>query len=154
MALADDVRRSDPVPGRGDALATLVHFGGEAPIHALVTALAVSHSGAVRVVDRLVEDGLVERRRRDDDRRAVTVALTRAGRRAATASARARAGTIRELLAPLDEKECGVLSALLERLLAARAGREDTALRTCRRCDAEVCGHPERCPVTVGTAAR
>jgi len=53
--------------------------GGPLPMSDLADRLACSRSTATRLCDRLVRDGLVERRSRAGDRRAVEVAVTRRG---------------------------------------------------------------------------
>ncbi len=53
------------------------------PIDALRRVLGITHSGTVRLVDRLVAAGLVERRAGTTDGRAVPLGLTPAGRRVA-----------------------------------------------------------------------
>ena len=53
-----------------------------------------------------------------------------------------------ELLAPLDAEQRAALSRLAEHLLAGVTTGRASARRVCRLCDADACGHPERCPVT------
>jgi DNA-binding MarR family transcriptional regulator len=52
---------------------------GTLPMSDLADRLACSRSTATRLCDRLVRDGLVERRSREDDRRSVEVVVTRRG---------------------------------------------------------------------------
>ena len=77
-------------PSAPAALAALEGYLGGEPIDALAQTLGLTHSGAVRLVDRLCEAGLAERRR-GGDARTVAVALTPAGRGAARGGADARA---------------------------------------------------------------
>jgi MarR family transcriptional regulator, negative regulator of the multidrug operon emrRAB len=70
------------------------------------------------------------------------------GRRAARRVLAGRQQTLAELLAPLGQRETAHLERLLERLLAAVTDDREAANRICRLCDPEVCGHPDRCPVT------
>src|SRR5436190_14741096 len=72
------------------ALVALHEFAGGRPIEFLAGALRVTHSRAVRVVDRLEEAGLAKRSAAAGDGRAVGVALTPAGRRVARRVAAAR----------------------------------------------------------------
>lgn len=53
---------------------------GEATMSELSKWLKISHGVATRTVDRLVEKGMVERRRDDADRRVVLVSLSKEGR--------------------------------------------------------------------------
>jgi DNA-binding MarR family transcriptional regulator len=53
---------------------------GKATMSELSSWLKISHGVATRTVDRLVEKGMVERRRDDEDRRVVFVSLSKDGR--------------------------------------------------------------------------
>lgn len=65
-----------------DALTAIRTAGGKMRVHQLCQALSEVPSSLSRRLDRLEDDGLVTRRAtpEPDDRRAVTVALTREGR--------------------------------------------------------------------------
>ena len=63
------------------ALVSLHEWAGGRPIDVLANALRVSHSRAVRVVDRLEAEGLVKRSIAPQDRRKVNLRLTRKGAR-------------------------------------------------------------------------
>jgi DNA-binding MarR family transcriptional regulator len=119
-----------------------------ASIDELRRVLGLSHSGGVRIVGRLEREGLVARRVDPADRRALRVELTAAGRREADTILAARRAALGSLLGALDPGEQDVLTALLERGLAAATHGEDDARHICRLCEPRVCGHPDRCPVT------
>ncbi|MGD9572584.1 MAG: MarR family winged helix-turn-helix transcriptional regulator [Thermoleophilia bacterium] len=70
-----------------------------------------------RMVDRLEREGLVSRGASPDDRRAVRVTLTPAGRAAAREGARAAVALDDEVFAALDPEERRVLAGLLGRVL-------------------------------------
>jgi MarR family transcriptional regulator, negative regulator of the multidrug operon emrRAB len=112
----------------------------------LSRALARSHSATVRLVDGLVRGGLA-RRASAADPRAVLVALTPAGRAAATAVRRDRGQVLDQLVAALSETDVQALEPVLERLLAASATDADSRLRTCRLCDEARCESGRPCPV-------
>jgi DNA-binding MarR family transcriptional regulator len=119
------------------------------PIDALRRVLGLTHSGTVRLVDRLVAAGLVERRVRKTDGRAVPLGLTPAGRRVARRVLQSREAELEEILSVLTAEERETLSVLHDRLLGGMIGSREDARRTCRMCDPVGCGHPEgRCPVT------
>ncbi|MFD1721274.1 MarR family winged helix-turn-helix transcriptional regulator [Amnibacterium endophyticum] len=59
----------------------LLRSTGEMQVGQVGTTLGLSPSGATRFVARLDRDGWLHRRRATDDRRSVTVALTRKGER-------------------------------------------------------------------------
>ncbi|HEX6420487.1 MAG TPA: MarR family transcriptional regulator, partial [Acidimicrobiales bacterium] len=77
--IREEVEAASGLAGTGpDALATI----GLAPglrVDELAAMLRVSHSGAVRTVDRLAGAGLVVRRPAPDDRRRVALRLTDLG---------------------------------------------------------------------------
>jgi MarR family transcriptional repressor of emrRAB len=153
LAVADRIRASaERGAGQGGsgpaALVSLAGYLDGGPIDSLRGPLGLTHSAAVRVVDRLVAADLV-RRREGADRRSVAVALTPAGRRAAEEAARAREEALEAALAALDPAERAELARLHEKILATLTDGRAAAGHICRLCDAEACGHYRgRCPVT------
>jgi MarR family transcriptional repressor of emrRAB len=135
------------------ALVTLRNYAEGEPLDLLRRALALSHPGVVRLADRLQARGLVERHRSERDGRAVALRLTEAGRRAADAALAARADAIDAALETLDAGQRGALAPMLERMLGAQTTDPTASLVICRMCDPDVCGHPERCPVTQAAIA-
>lgn len=124
-------------------------------------AVGLTHSGGVRVVDRLVTDGLAERRPGPDGR-SVALALTSPGRRLARQVGDARMAALDETLGVLDEAEQAQLGTLLDKLVAGvvarrleqrRAGADPAGGWLCRLCDAVACQRPEgRCPAANAAA--
>ena len=130
------------------ALAALDVFLGGSSIDTVRKPLGLTHSAAVRLVDRLEVAGLV-RRGAGADGRSVAVFLTPAGRRAAAEVRESRMRAVAEVLAPLDADERSQLTTLAERLLGGLTSGRADAGHICRLCDADACGHAEgRCPVT------
>jgi DNA-binding MarR family transcriptional regulator len=129
------------------ALVALSDWLGGTTIDGLARVLDLSHSGAVRLVDRLEREGRVERRSGADGR-SVAVHLTPAGMAAAEALREAREAALVAVLGPLDAGERAQLTGLLGRLLGGMTPDRAAARRTCRLCDAQACGHPDHCPVT------
>ena len=79
----------------------------------------------------------------------MTVALTPAGQAAAAEVRTARVAALDDVLAALTPDERATLGALHEKLLAGLTGDRASALRICRLCDLEACGHHRgTCPVT------
>lgn len=158
-ALADEIREQtvDAVGEHGAAAAALVALSQSqdgAPIGRLADVLGLTHSGAVRLIDRLGELGYV-RRREAPDRRAVSVRLTARGRAAAGRVAAARAAATQPLLAAMAPADRAWLSATLETVieaivearLARRAAEGWSGAWLCRLCDFTACGRPDgRCP--------
>jgi DNA-binding MarR family transcriptional regulator len=135
------------------ALVTLRNYAEGEPLDLLRRALALSHPGVVRLADRLQARGLVERHRSERDGRAVALRLTRAGRRAADAALAARGEAIGAALGTLEPAERRALAPMLERMLGAQTTDSTASLVICRMCDPDVCGHPDRCPVTQAAIA-
>ena len=146
--------------GRGGqapaALVALEQFAGGGTIEQLRHVLGLTHSATVRLVDGLVVDGHVARRRPAGDRRSVALRLTPSGRAAARRIARARAEAVEETLSGLTGAERRSLTALAEHLtgdlavlrLEERArGEVPAGGWLCRLCDFQACGRSEgRCP--------
>ena len=85
LALSDRLATAAEPVGGATAAEALVALNGTAAggsIDALAGIVGLSHSGTVRLVDRLERDGHVERRRGADQRSAALI-LTPAGRRLA-----------------------------------------------------------------------
>ena len=149
LVVADRMREAAGMELSSAAVLTALEtFAGGASIDALRRVLGLSHSGGVRIVKRLEAEGLVAREPDPADRRAVRLHLTGDGRREARRLLAARQAALTPLLAGLGERESAALERLLERLLARATGSGEDANRICRLCDPEICGHPDRCPVT------
>ena len=95
-------------------LRTLSH--GPATMSELTASLGIACSSATGVVDRLVERGLAERTRPDDDRRTVNVALTKRGRHLHDACNEDRINLGRGMLEPLEPAERRRLLALFRKI--------------------------------------
>jgi MarR family transcriptional repressor of emrRAB len=122
--------------------------------------VGLTHSGAVRLVDRLEDAGYVTRRP-GPNARTVAVVLTRRGKAAAQRIRAARREAVSSALEHLNEAQrqqleelaATALAKLTEQRLALRAsGQMPPGGALCRLCDFVACGRPEgRCPVA-GTA--
>jgi len=85
----------------------------------LAEALRVDPSTATRAVQRLVKDGLAERRPSETDGRVVQVVSSRTGRRRHLAVAKRRVRAMRAMLAEFDADERVQLAELMSRFVAA-----------------------------------
>lgn len=116
----------------------------------------LSHSATVRLVDRLVERGLVTRRAAVDGRVAA-VHLTARGRRTAAAIRQARQAVLEDLVGHLPVEQRRSLTVVLDGMAAleVRPAPEGVAAADylCRLCDPDACGFPRRCPVTKAVRA-
>jgi len=128
------------------ALSALSEFLDGATIDRVHRVLGLTPSGAVRLVDRLVEGGLATRGPGPDGR-SRAVLLTPAGRGRATQVNGARASYLTSLLAGLSPAEVDDLHRLLGRVMANVVGAKDGGAWTCRLCDLTACGRKQgRCP--------
>lgn len=114
---------------RFDVLAQLYRSDGALSMGALSRRLMVSNGNVTGLIDRLVKEGIVDRRAAPNDRRVQMVSLTPKGRRAFEEVANDHRGWIAGLMRDLDRDELARLLALLARLkgsvLAATTTGED-----------------------------
>jgi DNA-binding MarR family transcriptional regulator len=155
-AIRDETEAATGMTGAGPAaLVALQKFLAGRPTEHLAQATGLTHSGAVRLVDRLVEDGLVERRPGRDGR-SLSIALTAKGRAQSRKVSAARARAVETVLAPLraDDRRAlvrladALVTSITEHRLDERAqGVVPTQGWLCRMCDLAACGRPQgRCP--------
>jgi MarR family transcriptional regulator, negative regulator of the multidrug operon emrRAB len=144
-------------PSAPAALAALHEFLEGQSVTQLSSVLGLTHSGTVRLVDRLAAEGLVERAGAQDGR-AVSIVLTRTGRRTAARILQARQESLQSALAALSPDDVDSLAAALDTMLTTvtLARAEERAARPndrpqpwlCRLCDFAACGRSEgNCPV-------
>jgi DNA-binding MarR family transcriptional regulator len=154
LTLSDAVREATEAAtgtagGLPAALVSLREWADGSPVEALAAAMRVSHSRAVRIVDRLEATGLARREPDPSDGRRALVRLEPAGRRLADRALRARARVLDSAVAALEPGELHDLDRLLAALLDATTVDTRAAMETCRLCDAHACGHEHgACPVT------
>ncbi|MGA3156659.1 MAG: MarR family transcriptional regulator [Steroidobacteraceae bacterium] len=132
------------------ALVTIGHNFGES-VEFLSGILQLSHSGCVRLVDKLAQEGLIERRA-GKDRRSVALYLTETGQQRKSDVLRARRDALNWVFEALDRRQQEHLTQLIEVMLKAITTSKAEADIICRLCEERVCAQ-ERCPVTLGAAA-
>lgn len=93
---------------------------GDERASVLAERLAVSRPTVTALVDSLVERGLIDREVAADDRRAVRLSITRAGRRAVAATGRALRTTLDDIVGRCAEP--AAVHAALDQLDAALDG--------------------------------
>jgi DNA-binding MarR family transcriptional regulator len=125
---------------------------GPLTIEFLRRIVGLSHSATVRLVDRLAEQDLVERRQ-GPDRRSRSVALTARGRRRAAGVQRRRAEMLAAALAALDSRERREFARLAGQVLAGLTTSRSQARFTCRLCDHGACRDAGGCPVDQAATA-
>ncbi|HYI35622.1 MAG TPA: MarR family winged helix-turn-helix transcriptional regulator [Thermoleophilaceae bacterium] len=151
LAATDRVRAAVDTPlGRAGAhAAALIHiqaYPGR-PVGALAPVLGISQPAAVKLADRLVTDGLLERGPGPDGRTG-SLRLTTSGERAARAALADRSGVLERVLEPLDPEDRERLLPLLAKLVAGLTDTRPGALTVCRMCDRDsCCGQPTGCPL-------
>lgn len=103
---------------RFDVMAALYRDREGLKMNELSKRLRVSNGNVTGIVDRLAEDGLVERIAIEGDRRATLVRLTSSGCDAFTVMAKAHEGWVNELLDGVDAEDAHHIGELLHRLPA------------------------------------
>ncbi|MEM6761729.1 MAG: MarR family transcriptional regulator [Pseudomonadota bacterium] len=99
---------------RFDLMAQLAKSEEDLTLGTLSRRLMVTNGNITGLVDRLVDDGLVQRRVRRADRRSATVRLTEEGRARFDEMAVAHRAWINELFGGLDASEQAALARLLK----------------------------------------
>jgi len=136
------------------ALSALAQFLDRPTLDQLRQVLGLTPSGAVRLVDRLVEAGLVSRGPGADGR-SRAVQLTAQGRRVAARIAHARARLLTGALAGLSGADRAALRDLLGRVMANVVQAKEGGPWTCRLCDLTACGRAGgHCPAATAAAAK
>jgi MarR family transcriptional regulator, negative regulator of the multidrug operon emrRAB len=134
----------------GKGCCTVIGYGTGPSNDKLRHILGLSPPGTVRLVDRLVVDGLVERCE-GRDKRAIALYLTKRGKALREELLKGRLAAIRPLLAPLTDDEMETFASLLHKVLSSMYPT-DMELRTlCRLCDDRVCSN---CPIPADKPAK
>lgn len=150
-------------PSAPIALTAMHEFLDGGSVTQLSSVLGLTHSGTVRLVDKLAVEGLVKRVGAEDGR-AVSVVLTGRGRRTAAQILQAREESLMDALGALSLKEIDDLAPALDAMLAAvtRARLEERSTQSarrqqpwlCRICDFAACGRSDgNCPVNNAVTA-
>lgn len=131
----------------GETAAALVLLGANPALTVaeIAEALGLTHSGAVRLVDRLCVSGLAERQS-GPDARAVHVRLTSAGARQRRRALLRRQAVLDHALQALSPSEEAAFAQMLDKLLRRMLEFPDQGHRFCRLCDEDLCV-PHGCPV-------
>jgi MarR family transcriptional repressor of emrRAB len=124
----------------------LIRENPDTRIEALARYLALSHSGTVRLVDRLSQAGWVARET-CDDKRAVVLVLTRAGQKVADRLLEGRRRRLGKALNGVSAADRKVLERILPQMLRNLVTDPAQADHTCRYCDSGACERNEGCPL-------
>ncbi|CAP42217.1 transcriptional regulator, MarR family [Bordetella petrii] len=130
----------------GETVAAVIVIGHSPTlsIDQLSRILRLSHAGAVRLVDRLVERGFVEKRPSALDRRTMSLALTPSGSRQRDELLALRKAALEALLAHVSAQDLEALERIAETVVAKLPDDALSALTTCRYCDERSCAS---CPM-------
>jgi len=151
VALGDSMDRAfDEACAVGDsapAAMILIQENPDTRIEALARYLELSHSGTVRLVDRLATAGWVARET-CEDKRAVVLALTKTGAKVAERLLDGRRRSLGKALQGINAADRKVLERLVPQMLNNLVGDRAAADHTCRFCDTKACAR-EGCPIDV-----
>lgn len=93
-------------------------YGGRRTMTSLSADVALTTGGMTRLVDRMVDAGLVVRQNSPSDRRSIHVVLTRSGKEVLQRAIAARVKSIEcHLMAPLNENDRAALTVALIKVL-------------------------------------
>ena len=149
LALADDFKSAmqDLAEGNESTCAALIVIGQESglSVDRLSKILRLSQPGTVRLIDRLAEARLVERKT-GSDRRSVALRLTDAGKRQVKSLLVGRQHALVQALRDLDPGERQVLAAIADKVLRGVNHTPVECDRRCRLCDDGTCPD-ETCPM-------
>ena len=136
-----------------DEPAAAIALIGRSPgwlIRQLSDDLGLSHAATVRLVDRLVADGLMQRTKSAKDARAIELTLTETGKQIYNNMLEIRHRYLGEFLSCLSDHEKDVLGKISEKLIGSIAKDTSGRSRTCRFCDVARC---KICPIDAAVAA-
>lgn len=151
MAISRAGERSDTA---AVALSAMLHFLDDPSIDRLAQVLGLTSSGTVRLVDRLVAAGDLERAAGPDGR-TTALRLTAAGRRRARDVSSARGDLLSSALDVLSPTERMTFGRLAGKILSGMIRPPGAVRWSCRLCDTTACGRAEgRCPVAAAAQAR
>jgi len=144
-AVGSAMARAAGLDSTGVSALLLVQAHPGLSITELAAALDLTHSGAVRTLERLVDRDLV-RRAPGPDRRTRGLYLTGSGDGVAQRALDARRRVLGTALGASAASEQEAFVRALEQVLAALPGTRADAWRICRTCEHAVCRGPA-CPV-------
>lgn len=130
----------------GETAAAVVRIGTtpRISIEELSTVLDLSHSAAVRLVEKLTSMDLVKRLS-GADKREVRLSLTRSGKTILKRIQAERSRILQRLVDGLPSADVQALSRILEVMMGRVASSIEEADHICRYCDEDVCPQG-RCP--------
>lgn len=148
QAVSDRVRMAiaEAFNAGGETAAALIAIGHEPgmSIGQIRQILRLSHAGAVRVVERLGDQGLVEKSQSSSDRRVVHVTLTLQGQAQRAELLGLRKAAVAALLGKVSAEDRVALERAAVAILSSVFCDPQGGWATCRLCDHARC---DDCPV-------
>lgn len=132
---------AEAMPQGGETVSAVIVIG-HAPamsIDQLSRILRLTHGGAVRLVERLVERNLVDKQPSASDRRVMTLALTPSGLQLRDKLLALRRDALTALLKHVSPDDLAPLERIAEIIVATLPDNARSALTTCRYCDERSC---------------
>ncbi|MCE7892023.1 MAG: MarR family transcriptional regulator [Sorangiineae bacterium PRO1] len=120
--ITKDLAARHGVTGPQLAVVKMLEPVGKLSLSELSWKIRARNSTVTGIIDRMEREGLVERRRSEDDRRVIHITLTRKGQRLATEIPVEPVQIFRQILSELSARDAAGLSRILTRL--ARRVRE------------------------------
>ena len=149
LAIADILmevsQKISKAPSRDNATLNSVLQWPGGTIEELSAVAGLSHSATVRLVDRGVKQGLLERRA-GHSAREVSIWLTAEGRKMARSIESARAATLEKLINLLNKQEQTTLRGIAQKILHELTTSARMGDHICRLCSASMCPQ-DICPV-------
>jgi MarR family transcriptional repressor of emrRAB len=157
LALTDDLqaaieKTSAMTGGASAALTTMLAYPGGS-LDALRRVLRLTPSGAGRLIDRLVDAGMVERQSGANDQRFIALHLTARGAKLAERILAARRAAVRRPLASLTAEERAQFETLLDKMLFRMTPDRERCDHICRLCEITACPQ-DICPVETAALER
>src|SRR3954465_14644454 len=143
LTLSDAIREATEAAtgmagGIPAALVSLREWADGTSVDVLADAMRLSHSRAVRVIDRLEDAGLARRETDPSDGRRALVWLNPSGRKLADRALEARPRVLASVGADLTAAQRRDFDRVLATLLGVTTVDAHAARQTCRLCDAHI----------------
>jgi DNA-binding MarR family transcriptional regulator len=126
------------------AVLSMLHFKPGLTTTELAEVVGVSQPNAVRLIDGLERQALIERGKPQG--RVTPLTLTEAGHTQVQELHALRLAALDDLLSALQPNERGHFAAMLDAILVGATTSRAFARTTCRLCEHDLCG-PEVCPI-------
>ncbi|MCF6411507.1 MarR family winged helix-turn-helix transcriptional regulator [Pseudalkalibacillus salsuginis] len=128
------------------ALVTIYHYPYQS-VDFLSRALSLSHSGTVRLVNKIVEKEMIAKQKGEDHRN-IQLVVTTKGEEQIQQFFEKREVLFKHGIDMLNDEEKKWLESILEKILSTQANHLEQTRVICRLCNADACLHNNDCPVS------